>query len=361
MALYLKINGQPYTHFTSASVSASIATVSRGFSFVSTADEGNNFPIKVGDEVEITADGVKILAGYVENLDISYDANNHSIQVGGRSKMADLIDSSVPTQFEVTGTTLEAIAKSLLSAIGIDGKVINQAGDIKSFSGNITSAQVGEIAFSFLEKYSRKRQVLLTTDGDDGLVFARTGTTKAPISLKNVNGAADNNILRSNLRIDSAKRFYRYKIKAQANPLAFLFAESAESTSNKEGEAFDKDIRESRKLELNSETSTESFTAGQRALWEKNIRIGSAFYYQAKVVGNSFDGSILLPNTLIRVVDDFAQIDATLLIKNVQYDFDAFSGSTTDLTMIKRESYTLEVEQSQRVANAQKTDQEKLI
>lgn len=356
MALNVIINGLPYDKFTSASVAASIAAVSRGFSFVSTADEQGSFPLKVGDNVEITADGLTLLEGFIETLEVDYDSSNHSIRINGRSKLMDLIDSTVPTQFEYSGTTLEAIATTLLSSIGIDAKVINEAGNIRDFGDDITSAEIGQNALEFLEKYSRKRQVLLTTDGSNGLVLARTSDVYAPLMLKNVRGATDNNILRANLRIDNAKRFNSYLVKAQLNPLNSFFDKPPKTVSDQEGVVYDTDIRSSRKLELNSEESTDSFSAGDRATWEKNVRIGSAFNYRATIVGHTIKNKLILPNRLIRVVDNFAQIDATLLIKEVQYDFDIFSGSLTTLTMIKKESFTLALEQSQREANSKKTD-----
>lgn len=356
MTLSIKINGVDYKNFTSASTSASIAAVTRGFSFVSTVSSDNLFPLKVGDEVEILADNISFLTGYIESLEISYDSASHEIRVSGRSKLADLVDSSVPTQFEFKGTTLDAIAYSLLKSIGISAKVINEAGSIRGFSGDITSAEIGQNAFDFLEKYSRKRQVLLTTDGADGLVFTRTGVNNAANRLKNVPGGKDNNILKASIKIDNSKRFFKYVIKAQMNPIIEKLNLPPIDLSDQEGQAFDKDMRESRKIEINGEESMDSFSASDRAVWEKNLRIGTAFSYQVTVVGNSVDGKLWLPNTLVSVRDDFCQINATLLIKEVRYDFDSFSGSTTELMMIKKEAYTLEVEQSQRDANKQKTD-----
>lgn len=355
MTLSIKINGQPYINFESASVAASITTLTRGFSFTSTPNPNNSFPIKIGDEVFITADGTDLLEGYIESLDIFYDTTSHTIRVNGRSKLADMVDSSVPTQFEYDGTSLETIASNLMSAINLDPLVSNEAGNIRDFEGDKTSSEIGQNALEFLESYSRKRQVLLTSDGAKTLVLARTGTVFAPTTLKNVGGATDNNILSSSLTIDNSRRFNQYLVKSQLNPSIPGFSVIPKDTSDQEGEVFDYDIRDSRKLELTSEQSMDSFSSVDRATWEKNIRIGNAFNYQAKVAGNTVKGVLWLPNTLVKVVDEFCQIDATLLIKDIQYDFDLYTGSTTSLSMIKREAFTLEVEQSEREANSKKT------
>lgn len=355
MSLAIEINGLPYTNFTSASVAASITAVARGFSFVSTADANSDFPVKIGDRVKITADGTQIIDGFIELLEVSYNDLSHEIRVGGRSYMADFVDSSVPTQFEFDGTGLQAIAENLLSAIGVSATVINEAGSIRDFADDKTAAEVGQNALEFLENYSRKRQVLLSSKGGAELLLARAGTTYAPTSLKNVKGAADNNILDATLSLDYSKRFYQYLVKSQLNPSIPDFLRTPEELANQEGYAYDSNMRRSRKLELNAEESSDSFGAADRAKWERNMRIGGGFKYSAKVVGNSIAGALWLPNTLVRVKDDFCQVDAELLIKTVNYDFDLTGGSTTTLTIIKPEALTLEAEQSQREANRKKT------
>lgn len=353
--LAIEINGIPYVNFTEASVAASVTAMARGFSFVSTADEKNDFPIKIGDRVIITADGTQVMDGFIESLEISYSETHHDIRVGGRSFLADFVDSTVPTQFEKSGTTLQAIAANLLSSIGITASIDNQAGNIRSFGNDLSSAEVGQNALEFLEKYSRKRQILLTSNGGSTMIFARAGTVSAPAELKNVRGARDNNILESTLNIDHSNRFYQYLVKSQLNPASDGFFFTPQETVSQEGIANDSEIRTSRKIEMNAEESSDSFTALDRAKWERNIRIGNAWNYSVTVAGNSVNGALWLPNTIVRVTDDFCQIDSKeLLIKDVQYDFDINRGSRTMMNIIKRESLTLDIEQSARVANSKK-------
>lgn len=357
MALTMSINGTPYKHFTQASVVSSITAVARGFSFTSTAAKDNSFPVKIGDRVTIAADGIFLVDGYIESLEINYDVDSHDIRVNGRSLLADFVDSTAPVQFEIKGTSLEAIAKSLIKAMGINAKIINNAGAIKGFKDDISSAEPGQNAHEFLESYTRKRQVLLTGDGADGLVLARAGTGNAPASLKNRIGARDNNILSASLVIDNSKRYYQYLVKAQLNTNIVEFFYGPADVSNQDGKAIDKEIRTGRNLTLNAEQSMDSFSAKNRAIWEKNLRIGAALNYNASIAGHTVNGKIWEPNTLVNVLDEMAQIDAQLLIKEVQFDYSVFSGSITRLAMVEKQAYTLEIEQSQREANSQKTAQ----
>ena len=360
MTLKIKINGQEFTNFQNAAVVANIGTVTRGFSFGSTATDLNLFPIKVNDLVEITADEIDILQGYVETLDVNYDVESHMIQVAGRSILLDLVDSTVPTQTEFKGTSLISIAKTIMSELGLEPNVINKAGTIRVFD-DITSAEVGQNAFEFLENYSRKRQVLLTTDGKTALVLARAGTERAPASLYNMVDSSFNNILSSQLRIDVSGTYNKYVVRSQLNPLIQGLGASPEDIADQNGQVIDSSVRVTRQLEINAEESMDSFSSSDRARWEANIRKANALAYSATIVGHSIDGQLWLPNTLVRVVDQFAKIEADLLIRAVTYEYSLSEGSITSLSMTRRKAFTLEVEQTERDANTEDTGDDFLL
>ncbi|MCK5019190.1 MAG: hypothetical protein KAS32_19175 [Candidatus Peribacteraceae bacterium] len=352
MALKIKINGQEYTNFQQASVVADIGAVTRGFSFASTATAQNLFPVKVNDTVEITADGIDILQGYVESLKVEYDERRHFIEVSGRSILADLVDSTVPTQTEFNGTSLIDVAKAVMAGLGLEPSVINKAGEIRAFD-DITSAEIGQNAFEFLEKYSRKRQVLLTTDGGKTLTLVRAGEERAPTDLFNVLGSNFNNILNASLDINNSDRYNKYTVQSQLNPGLQGLGLTPENISDQSGEVTDNEVRSTRQLEINAEESMDSFSSGDRAKWEANIRKANALNYAATIVGHSVNGQLWLPNTLTKVTDDFAQIKADLLIRGVTYNYSLDQGSTTTLSMTRKNAFTLEVEQSQREANTE--------
>ena len=77
--------------------------------------------------------------------------------------------------------------------------------------------------------------------------------------------------------------------------------------------------------------------------------------YSATVVGHSANGALWLPNELVKVTDDFAQIKADLLIRRVMYNYSITGGSLTTLHMTRKKAFTLELEQSERDANTEET------
>ena len=186
MSLKIRLNGQDFTNFISASAALSMETAASAFAFKATADPDNLFPIPNGSLVEILADDIKVITGYVEKLGVGYAGREHTITVQGRSLLADLIDSTVGEVKEFEGqVNLEDIIRATLNSIDLSNiKIINQAGSIRNFdASDITSAETGQNAFDFIESYARKRQVLLTTNGDGNLVIARASTELLPARL----------------------------------------------------------------------------------------------------------------------------------------------------------------------------------
>jgi len=354
MSLKIRLNGQDFTNFISASAALSMETAASAFAFTATADPDNLFPIPNGSLVEILADDIKVITGYVEKLGVSYAGREHTITVQGRSLLADLIDSTVGKVKEFEGqVNLEDIIRATLNSINMSNiKIINQAGSIRNFeASDITSAETGQNAFDFIELYARKRQVLLTTNGDGNLVIARASTELLPARLKHTVGANDNNILSADYKDNEAENFNQYIANSQLNPANLPAGSNAKFITDQVAARFNTLIRTSRRYEFNAEQSSDEFTLSDRAAWEANIRRARSRTYTAKVQGHSADGVIWTPNRLHRIDDDFTATHGTLLLKAVTFNFDLDSGSTTSLGFTNKKAYTLETEQSARDVN----------
>ena len=91
----IKVNGVELSGFKSSTVTSSMETVSSAFSFSATAQPGQDYPIKAGDEVTVDIDGTTRVTGFVDAVAVSYSANSHTISISGRDRLADLIDSTV--------------------------------------------------------------------------------------------------------------------------------------------------------------------------------------------------------------------------------------------------------------------------
>lgn len=361
MSLTLKLNGAEYINFMSAKVARSVDVLTGAFSFVSSADKNNLFPVRVGDTIEVLADGVLVLTGYVEGLQVHYNVNSHAITVNGRGVLADLIDSSLKGSKEFTGSvTLASIARTILDDLGLTSvDIVNNAGTISSFSDtDITSADIGQPAFEFLELFARKRQVLLNEDAEGNLVLARGGAGSAPAKILNQVSSNDNNVVQANFGLDYKNRYNQYLVRSQLNPLYQELGITPGDVSDQRGSAQDAEIRGTRFFEMNAEESQDSGSAGERALWEANIRKARSFNYNVQLYGHTIDGRVWEPNTLVKVQDDFCNINAEILIKSVELVYSTDNGSITNLVCAPKDAYQLEIEQAQREASTSDSGKE---
>jgi prophage tail gpP-like protein len=355
--IFLEVDGISYEGFTEVSVTRSVASLSGSFSFRATSKPENPLPFKIGQSCRVLIDDNPVINGFIESVNVSYGGNEHEISIAGRDKTMDVIDCSTLLK-EISGTvSIESVIKKILQANGLtDIEVINNVPGLKNFgAGDVESAEIGETRFEFMDRYARKRQVLLTGDGNGNIVITRSGLISAQTALVRLTGG-ENNILSANVNYSETNLFNKYIVRSQLNPVALEGGEvTAGEVASQSGEAIDSDVRNTRVTEIRPEQSGSDDDSKQRALWNKNISRAKSFNYTATVQGFYQDVSetrLWIPNEIVPVRDDFAgmtsTVDAKLLINSVTYNFSNDSGSTTTLTCIDKDSYTLEAEKDLR-------------
>ncbi len=348
MTLRAVINGISYTDFKEYDISRSVEDVAGQFSITMTT-QGNQGIFQVGDKIIIYVNNTPILTGHIEKKKVGYDHQSHDIQIQGRDNVADLVDSTIGNKIEFKApVTLEKVIQSVLSDIQMTGvKVVNKASGLKPFlQGEIVSGEIDETIFDFLEKYTRKRQVLMTTDGKGNLILTRAGTTQASTKLVHrvaESGTEDNNILVSDVEYDDSKRFYLYRVHSQGNPSASanLGKTSNSEIVNRLGTANDLDVRHTRILDITAESATDTASLKERATWEATVRRARAISYSCTIQGHTItpNGKPWEPNLLVSINDEYALIAASLLIKSVNYILSLDDGNITQLELVHPDSY----------------------
>jgi prophage tail gpP-like protein len=346
--MILEVDGTPYDFFTNAQVSVRLDAIARQFSFGATASSGLVLPFRGGEACRVLDGEDALLNGHIERLDIDYGATRHAIAVSGRDKCGDVVDSALTATGDFKPPiTLKRVVQKALADIGASITVIDNAGT-ESFkkSSDLVAPEPGQNAFEFIEALARKRQVLLTSNGDGALVLTRAATTRSTGALQNKAGADDNNILASSSSYDGTGRFRTYTMAAQGSPLALQDAGGMGSQATDQAAAItDSDIRTGRQFVLQPETAMVRTDALARAKWEANLRKARGRLYSATVQGfRTYPGGPLWEvNTVVPVVDDFAGIYGDMLISGVSYAQDEQQGSTTTLTLVPTNAYTLEL------------------
>lgn len=362
MTMKLEVNGIQYDNFTSASCETRLDALSNTFSFEAVAAEGQPLPFKGGEACKVIINGRKVLTGSIEVVDVSYDSGDHTISVQGRDKTGDLLDSHIGTVSDLRAPiTLKQIIEKVIKNIGSDIKVIEEVSTAPfDAAQDIAAPEPGDNAFSFIEKYSRKRQVLLTSNSDGNLVITSGSATQAAGGIQHIIGANDNNVLSSSFSFDTTGRFNSYKFVSQQNLVALNFAGETglDSVVNQSGGVFDPDVRIGRQLVLVSEAPFSDSQNEARAKWEANIRKARGLVYAATVSGynvdNTDDNSALWQvNKLYQIVDDYLGKSEPMLANSVTYTLDVDGGELTSLSFVDQKAYSLELTKPQTSKTAE--------
>ncbi len=351
MSFKLEINGTQYENFIAGSAFKTIEALSGKFSVTATVKRGDNYPIKRGDTCRILINDESIINGFVEMISISGSSSDHKILIQGRDKTSDIIESSLSGNPEFSAPiTLQRVIQNILASGNINNVEVIQNAAIKPFGpGDQVSGGVGENMWDFINKYCVKRQVLANSDGDGNLVIFRVGDVFSSAQIIHEENNPRSNVKTYSFTDDDTRRFNTYIVKSQANPVALDLSNSGATAAdivNNSGSVVDTDIRESKQMTIDSTTSDNSLTAGQTAAWEANVRRAKGFTYSCTVQGFLADpklGIIWRANRLHSVKDEFANLDAIMLLKSTRFNIDIDGGSTTDLEFTYRDAYSLEV------------------
>ena len=351
MTMKLEVNSVQYDNFTAASCEIRLDALSNTFSFEAVAAEGVPLPFKGGEACKVLVDDQVVLTGFIEVVDVSYDAGDHIISIQGRDKTGDLLDSNLDS-FELRAPiTLKEIIEKAIDNIKATIKVIEEVSTAKfETAQDIISSEPGDNAFDLIEKYSRKRQVLLTSNSDGDVVITSGSAESAVGSIQHIIGAEDNNVIASSFSFDTTGRFNVYKFASQLNLTALNTAGETglDSVVNQSGGVSDPDVRIGRQLILISESPFSDDQNEARAKWERSIRRARGLVYSVTVPGyrvdpaNS-DSALWQINRLYQIVDDYLGKQEPMLCNSVTFTLDVGGGQLTSLGFVDQDAYILDL------------------
>ena len=352
MTMKLEVNGIQFDNFTAASCEIRLDALSNTFSFEAVVAEGEPLPFKGGEPCRVIVNDKPVLTGFIEIVDVSYSAGDHTITVMGRDKTADLLDSNINKISDLRAPiTLKQIIEKVIDNIGADIKVVEEV-TTEPFDAaqDVAAPEPADNAFEFIEKYSRKRQVLLTSDGDGNVVITSGSAETAAGSIQHIIGATDNNVIASSFSFDITGRFNIYKFASQLNPFALNVAGDTglDSVVGQSGGVSDPDIRIGRQLILVSEAPFSDDQNEARAKWEANIRKARGLVYSVTVPGHSVDPSdpaaeLWQINRIYQIVDDYLGKSEPMLCNSVTFTLDVQGGTLTSLAFVDQKAYSLEL------------------
>lgn len=335
--IVLKINDVEYNGWKSLQVDLSMNQMAGAFGFTATdlfPGQFDKWQVKMGDECTIVLNEHVLINGFVDQINIGYDAASHNIQISGRDKTADLVDCSFAGNInEWKKLTVESIINRLCKLhfieVVVDSSVITEAKEIKeSFKIN----QGETIAESILE-LCRPKGILPITFGDGKLTLTRAGVTKAVDSF-----VVGQNIKAGNFDQNNMDRFSNYIVKAQGSGNDNLILTDYVQPT---GELEDAVILRYRPIVILFDGKVDNAGAKNLARWEARNRAGQSRVLNYIVQGwLQKDGTPWQINKIVEVNDSILGIKKEYLIAGVSFTLSE-TGSETSVILVHPDTYKL--------------------
>lgn len=344
--IIVEVDGTQYDDLLNVELGMSLSAIARDFSMTIAQPAGTTLPFKGGEPVKIFVDGELRLDGSIFTVQPTYSKNAHTVTMTGRSRVADLVDSSLLPISITADTSLQKIIERVISQIGLRLSVINQITGLADFNAaeDKIAAEPGDNAFEFIDTLARKRQALLTSDPSGNVVITRNGTQQNPLTLINPGSGTGGNIISATVSYNLNDRFNKYVVMSQKNGAADAFTGSLDPQSfvSQQGEQLDSSVRTGRQMVTQAEKASSSAESKSRATWQSNISRARSRNYSVTVQGTRpKGGDIWDVNRLQEVIDVQSGINEIMLIDSVRFLQNRQGGTLTQLGLVDRDAYSV--------------------
>lgn len=329
------VGGKRFRGWKTARVTRSMEAIAGGFTLgVSErwASQLEAWPIAEGDECTVTLDGTTVITGYVDARNPSFASGDLALEVSGRDKSADLVDcSALLSQWEFVNADLLKLVQSVCAPHSVRVRLQPSLIFTKVKKLHIDP---GETAFSVIENACRQAGVLAVSDAAGGIVLTRVGSARAAVDLEE-----GKNLLSASGSFNASARFAKYVCLGQRGSDD---EEYGATTAQVRGEATDPNVkRASRVLVVRPEQGVTVASAKVRAQWEAITRAAKAATVTCQVQGwAQYEGGPLWsPNMLVHLRSKRLRVDTELLISQVDHSLTVDGGTTTTLTLKRRDAF----------------------
>lgn len=328
----LLVNGERYGGWKTVRVRLGIEQIAGSFELSVSEmwpDQAAEIVIKPFDACKLQIDGETLITGFVDELGVDYDAEQHTVTVRGRDATGDLVDcSAIHASGEWKNQNALQIARDLCAPFDIKVKATVDVGE--PFS--TWSIQEGETVFENIDRMCRHRALLPISDGVGGMVLTRAGTERAPTAL-----VLGENIKNASGTKSGLDRYSQYIVKGQ-RPVDDL-VEGDDATALR-GYTEDEAVPRYRPLIIVDSTASDQASLQKRAEWERNVRAGRAAPMTYTAQGWRHRDGLWRSNTIVPVRDSFLRTERDYLVKSLQYRLDD-NGEQVDLDITLPEAFDL--------------------
>lgn len=296
---------------------------------------GNAPALREGLACEVLLDGDVVVTGFIDQFEPQIEKDNASIRVEGRDKTADLVDcSGIHKGGQWRNVKLVQIVTDLVKPFGLN--VVLQDGLDQGAAFTTFALEDGESALNAIDRACRMRAVLCTSTPTGAVRLGHAGTDDSGATLEE--GV---NIERISCVHSWRERFSQIVVKGQVAGDDFTNGAAA---AQQKSSATDAEINRYRPLIVMAEHGVSAAALSDRAKWEVAARMGRGKRGKVLVTGwrtgnNGETGDLWTPNTLVRVVSGYCNLDKIVLIVGCQFLLTDQGGVQTELTFALPEAF----------------------
>lgn len=368
------LNGRKYVDFLSVSVNHSLEALTADFNmsmYFNVPESGFSFP--AGTMVQIKCNSTPVFTGFVENINASISSDSYTMDLSGRGIACDFIDSTVGAKGNIkTPISLKQIVRNLLDSLGMTYiKVIDRLNVEPFNSADAIQSNPTDTAYGVAERYAKKRQVFLMTDGNGDIIIDRPndnpyqyigriredgftevfpeGETFIPVIRIEADGYNRNSVIQATVSLSNGGRFNTYRSRNQYNPMT-----EQNRTKDLQGSVpgvnytvLDNEVRATRVLDVVFDSVNLAEDTKKHLKWEKSFRNANSEVYTC-TLPNWSPEETAQPwkiNSLVDVEDDLLGVYDTLLIGSVQFSMTE-SQIETNLVLKPADAYEVDIPKS---------------
>jgi prophage tail gpP-like protein len=328
----LYVGGKIYTGWKEVSVTQAIDQAASSFTVGLSASFTNGvsvLPVAPGSACRVELAGKTVVTGFIDIISGRYDDSDHSYSMTGRSAIGDLVDcSAIVDGGEFINQTVDSIARAICKPFGIS-LIVASGVDV---GAALPKHRVDDgNAHEVIERACRRRGLLLTSSSDGDLVIDQVGSKQIKTPL-----VFGNNIKSSSGQFSINNRFSEYRVKAQSTG-----GDSISLEQQIQSVAVERDVGIKRYRPLVVDAEEGETDLSKRGRFEASTRFGRSTQINYTVQGWEHEQGLWQPNTLVRVIDPYFQIDGFLLISAVRFSYGP-DGKQSEITVMPKEAFTVQ-------------------
>ena len=345
----LKIGGNEFNKdWTDMRVIRSLDRLCSSFEFTCTQlkpFDRNQWPLKIGSTCEVLIADKPVLVGYIEDVNVDYTKDSHTVTIAGRDKTCDIVDCT-RAPVDKDGRTLQVhmgrdiristMIKKLCEPFGIDVVIDPEAVPLGNTAfPSMTVFDPAAPIIEFVMKGCKTSRLIPMATNDGKLLLTVVGKGQATTKI-----ATGYNVIHGGLKQSNKDVFSIYMTKGYTPGTDFRAPPEYQWTQifyDKSGLA-----GRYRPYADLSEVPGDRGTGHNRTYWEAHYRAANSRQYGYSLRGlTQEDGSLWEPNMLVTVLDSVLGIEparSDMLISQVEYTV-TNQGSITNLQICSKAKY----------------------